>query len=162
MATNDYRSLRELTNQQLLALETLMAGGTHAEAAEHAGVHRVTVSNWARGHPAFLAEMNRRQLERCEQRVKRLRELDEAALAGVAAQLETNDPEFALKWLKLRGLETPAPTGPTDPEELIEREVRRQRQQAQQATSERSFDPPDLDLEALQQEVEERLSHAYD
>ncbi len=52
-ATDRYKVLRELNHAQTSALDVLIAGGTHAEAAETAGVHRVTVTRWVSNHPAF-------------------------------------------------------------------------------------------------------------
>jgi len=125
MTTDDYNSLRILSDNQNVAIDALIGGATHAEAAERAGVHRVTVSKWVARHPGFRAELNRRRAELGEQRVARLRELDELALDAAASRLETLDPEFAMKWLKFRGLNAtvlPSP-GPTDPGQMIERFV---------------------------------------
>ena len=44
--------------------------------------------NWVSRHPAFQAELNRRRRELNERRESRLRELDQAALESVTAQLE--------------------------------------------------------------------------
>jgi aryl-alcohol dehydrogenase-like predicted oxidoreductase len=125
MTTNRYQVLREVNDRQRLAIEALLTGATHAEAAEKAGVHRVTVSSWATKHPGFQAELNRRRREVRERSASRLRELDVAALDAVATQLETHDPEFAMKWLKFRGANatTFPDTGPTDAEEILERLV---------------------------------------
>lgn len=122
MATDDYKSLRSLTERQLLAIDALLTGSTHREAAEAAGVHRVTVSGWVSTHPAFQAELNRRRQELNEGRAARLRELDEAALNALAARLDDGDPEYAMKWLKLRGLGNPVhgAVGSTDAESIIE------------------------------------------
>jgi hypothetical protein len=121
MTTNRYQVLRDVNDRQRLAIEALVTGATHTEAAEKAGVHRVTVSNWVNKHPGFQAELNRRRDELNEQRTARLRELDTAALEAVATRLEAEDSEFAMKWLKFRGLNaTTFPNaGPTDPEDII-------------------------------------------
>jgi hypothetical protein len=109
-------------DRQRLAIEALLTGATHAEAAEQAKVHRVTVSKWVKKHPGFQAELNRRRRELSEQRTARLREFDSAALDAVATHLEAGDPDFAMKWLKFRGLKatTLPDTGSTDPEGIIE------------------------------------------
>jgi hypothetical protein len=121
MTTNNYQSLRLLNDRQLIAISALIGGATHAEAAAQAGVHRVTVTDWVGHHPAVRAELNRRRNEIAEQRQHQLRELDAAALDAAAAYLANSDGEFALKWLKLRGLNATVfpDTGPTDPEEII-------------------------------------------
>lgn len=43
----------------MAAVNALIAGGTHEDAALASGVHRVTVTRWVNHHPAFVAEMNR-------------------------------------------------------------------------------------------------------
>ncbi|MCH7901630.1 MAG: hypothetical protein IH818_12085 [Acidobacteria bacterium] len=90
--TDRYKALRELNDSQLKAVDALLAGQTHAEAAELAGVHRVTVSRWATKHPAFRVELNRRRQELLDQRVDRIRRLDALALDVVSDQLEDRDP----------------------------------------------------------------------
>jgi len=50
--------LRDLTASHVAAATVLLGGGTHAEAANAAGVHRVTVIRWAHRRPAFIARMN--------------------------------------------------------------------------------------------------------
>jgi len=122
MATDDYKSLREVSDTQRVAIEALVTGSTRAEAAERAGVHRVTVSKWATKHPGFQAEINRRRNEIAQQQNARLRELDTLALKAVESRLDASDPEFAMKWLKLRGADVRSGStyGPTDPEEIID------------------------------------------
>ena len=63
MATTDGHRLYQLSEKQLRALDVLANGGTHADAAEAAGVHRVTVTKWCNSHPAFKADRNRRRSE---------------------------------------------------------------------------------------------------
>jgi aryl-alcohol dehydrogenase-like predicted oxidoreductase len=166
MTTNGYKSLRELSDRKLVAIDALLTGATHSEAADQAGVHRVTVSKWVSGHPAFQAELSRRRQERNEQRAARLRELDEAALDAVAHQLDTSDSEFALKWLKLRGINSsihPAP-GPTDAEEIIERRYRARLESARNDPMlERVLnDLSGVDPDRVRQEVEAELAQTYD
>ena len=167
MTTNGYKSLRELSERQLVAIDALLTGATHGEAADKAGVHRVTVSKWVSGHPAFQAELNRRRLELNAQRAARLRELDEAALDAIAHQLETTDPEFAIKWLKLRGINSsihPAP-GPTDAEEIID-----ERYRVRLASAHTNNDPVNqvlndlsrVDPDRVREEVEAELAQECD
>jgi hypothetical protein len=162
MTTDSYKALRELSERQQIALEALLEGKTHAEAAERAGVHRVTVSKWSAGHPAFQAELNRRRAEINVQRAARLRELDAAALDAVAAQLETNDAEFAMKWLKLRGLDTAAAhvvTGPTDAERIIDELVKRESQKARDAEIFERIS--DVDRASIRERVEDDLAQRF-
>jgi hypothetical protein len=57
-ATARDHMLRDLTASHVAAATVLLGGGTHAEAADAAGVHRVTVIRWAHQHAAFIAHMN--------------------------------------------------------------------------------------------------------
>jgi transposase len=166
MTTNGYKSLREVSERQLVAIEALLTGATHSEAADKAGVHRVTVSKWVAGHPGFQAELSRRRQERNEQRAARLRELDEAALDAVAHQLDTSDPEFAIKWVKLRAISSaihPAP-GPTDAEEIIDRQYRARLESARHdATSALVLDDlSGVDPKRVREELEDELAQRYD
>jgi transposase len=166
MTTSGYKSLRELSERQLVAIDALLTGATHSAAADKAGVHRVTVSKWVSGHPAFQADLSRRRQELNEQRAARLRELDEAALDAVAHQLDTSDSEFAIKWLKLRGINSsihPAP-GPTDAEEIIERRYQERLESARNdATLDGMFnDLSGVDPDRVREEVEAELAQRYD
>jgi transposase len=166
MTTNGYKSLREPSERQLVAIEALLTGATHSEAADQAGVHRVTVSKWVAGHPAFQAELSRRRQELNEQRAARLRELDETALDAVAHQLDTSDPEYAIKWLKLRGITSSihqAP-GPTDAEEIIEQQYQKRLQSARNNASLGPLldDLSGVDPDRVRQEVEAELTQTYD
>jgi hypothetical protein len=161
MATNDYRALRTISERQQIAIEGLLEGLTHAEAAERAGVHRVTVSKWRARHPGFRAELNRRRQELNEQRVARLRQLDATALDAVAAQLDASDPDVALKWLKLRGLSSePYPVeGPTDADSIIDDLVAWESLKAEDAELYRIFDRhPRVDSTEIRKRVEEELA----
>ena len=64
MATDRYEMLRRLSEQQLCAIEALIGGSSIQEAADAAGVNRVTVSRWRNHHPEFQAELNRRRDEK--------------------------------------------------------------------------------------------------
>ena len=72
MTTDDYKALRKVSERQQIAIEALLEGVTHAEAAERAGVHRVTLSKWDAAHPGFQAELNRRRREHNDLRAARL------------------------------------------------------------------------------------------
>jgi hypothetical protein len=161
-ATTGYKSLRELSPAQLIAIDALLAGDTHAQAADKAGVHRVTVSKWVAGHPAVQAELNRRRRELSEARAARLRELDETALDAVAAQLDASDPEFALKWLKLRGLNVTAASGPTDPEAIINAEVSARCERARNAELDHLMDlSRGVDETKVREETERDLAARF-
>jgi hypothetical protein len=147
-----------VNDRQRLAIEALVTGATQTEAAEKARVHRVTVSNWVNKHPGFQAELNRRRHELNEQRTARLHELDATALEAVATRLEAEDPEFAMKWLKFRGLNatTFPDAGPSDPDEIIERLVASRASEASPLA--RALESIDgVDRDRIRDEVEDEL-----
>ena len=101
--TDRYQSLLDLSGSQLTALEIIETGGTHTEAANAAGVHRVTVTKWCHHHPAFIAERNRRQIERAE----RIAVITDAAtiraIEVVTDSIKSGDATTAMQWLRLIG-----------------------------------------------------------
>ena len=121
--TEDSGSIMETTVNHDRAIEVLIAGGTHDEAAAAAGVtHVVTVTRWANGHPGFQAALNRRRSELVAEQIDRVRRIDGLALGLVMADLENGDGEVAMQWIKARGLsqiDTSA-VGPTDPDAVVE------------------------------------------
>jgi hypothetical protein len=58
MATKGYKRLHGVTVKQQNAIDRLVAGDTDEQAAQAAGVHRVTVSKWRLHDPAFQAALN--------------------------------------------------------------------------------------------------------
>jgi hypothetical protein len=163
-ATKRYKALRELSAAQITAIDALMAGDTHEQAAKKAGVHRVTVSRWTEDHPAVRAELNRRRRELNEQRAARLRELDEVALQAVSSHLDTLDPQFALKWLRLRGLDI-SENGSTDPEEIIAQAARARMQVPQDGLNglrTRAIELGWITEDSMREKVEEELARRYD
>lgn len=104
MSTDRYKSLQELNAAQVTALNVLDAGGTHSEAAQAAGVHRVTVSKWVSRHPAMRAELARRRIERAEVLADRAEVLTLAAFDVIAKAIEKGDRSTALGWLRLSGV----------------------------------------------------------
>jgi hypothetical protein len=159
--TPRYKALRELSAAQITAIDALMAGDTHEKAAKKAGVHRVTVSRWTQGHPAVQAELNRRRRELNDQRAARLRELDEVALQAVSSQLDKLDPQYALKWLRLRGLDI-SENGATDPEEIITQTARTRMQALQSGLERRLIEVGSITEDTMREKVEEELARRYD
>ena len=104
MSTDRYESLHKLTAAQLSALDVLDGGGTHTEAAEVAGVHRVTVTRWVNHHPEMRAELTRRRIERVEVLADRAEVLTLAAFDVIAKAIEKGDRSTALGWLRLSGV----------------------------------------------------------
>jgi hypothetical protein len=103
-ALPDPEALHRLTERQVLALDALLTGATHAEAAELAGVHRVTVTKWASRHPAFVAEMNRRRGERTDAVADAVLDVTLKAVGVARSAVEAGDADAALAWLKLAGV----------------------------------------------------------
>jgi len=116
------RDLVELAPAQLIALDLLDSGATHAEAAKACGKDRVTVTRWVSHHPAFIAELNRRKIERVREHERAVAELTRAAVATVGKAVADGDVRAAVDWLRLVGLAPLLPALPTEPEDIIERE----------------------------------------
>ncbi len=53
-----------LSDSQHLAIDVLLTGGTHREAAEAAGVARTTVTEWVNHRSEFCRELERRRWQR--------------------------------------------------------------------------------------------------
>jgi hypothetical protein len=101
--TNRYESLLRLTPTQVIAIDVLDCGGTQTEAAERAGVSRVTVSRWVHHHPAFSAELNRRMVERARRVAAQADELTLRAMALTIRAIDEGDTSVAIQWLRLAG-----------------------------------------------------------
>jgi len=124
---------RELTVEQLNAVDLLVAGQSDREVAAAVGVTRQTVGGWRNYNPWFRAELTRRRNEVWRTSGDRLRALIPKALATLEAELVgefTADPvKAALAVLKLAGAERlVAPPDEDEPEEalaIIDAEARR-------------------------------------
>ena len=125
--TNSYESLRQLSGPQVTAIGELMSGGDHQQAADAAGVHRVTVSKWVNHHPEFQAELNRRRKELLDQRADRIRLMDEIALEHLHKRIEKGDDDAIKTWIKARSLGRidTSGVGPLDSEGILAEETHR-------------------------------------
>jgi hypothetical protein len=56
----------EVSDRQSIAIDALVAGSTHLEAAKLAGVQRTTVTAWCNHNFPFIAERNQRREDRVE------------------------------------------------------------------------------------------------
>ncbi len=56
MTVPDQTRRSGLSDSQHLAIDVLLTGGTHREAAEAAGVARTTVTEWVKGRVGELAK----------------------------------------------------------------------------------------------------------
>ena len=65
MTTEDNQTQpHPVSDRQLLAIDALLTGSTHSEAADIAGVHRCTVTGWVNHHIGFITELNQRRYQR--------------------------------------------------------------------------------------------------
>ncbi len=98
----------------------LLSGGTHAEAAHAAGVHRVTVTRWTNHHPAVVAELNRARTEALmRQRVAASR-LTEKAIAVIDEALDDGDRAVALRWYSMNVRAIDIPELPVESADVVE------------------------------------------
>jgi hypothetical protein len=106
------------------ALAVLSKGGTIEQAAEAAGVHRITVIRWKKD-PEFAKALERESMTENDITVSGLNMLAPQALVVLqkALAMEDNIPPSALRAadLVLKRLHEMMPTGPTGPSSLMER-----------------------------------------
>ncbi len=114
--------LHELTPQQSKALEALDSGATHTDTAALVGVDRTTVSRWTRRHPAFVAELNRRKVERAERTRNQVEEVTMKAIRLIGEAIGDGDVKAALSWIRSSGVAGVVDTeaGPLTVDEFIE------------------------------------------
>jgi hypothetical protein len=150
----------DLTPAQVLALDVLDAGGTHSEAAQVAGVHRVTVSKWTTRHPGFVAELTRRRLARFELVADRAEAVTLSALDLVAKAIDNGDTSAALSWLKLAGLPSSladhrakVASAPLSAGEMLDREADKLSMAAPLAVMTDSYRPAALEVIAKELEA---------
>ena len=108
----------EVTDRQSIAIDVLVAGSTHLEAAKLAGVQRSTVTGWCNKNIVFIAEWNRRRRQRLAVAGERLHEAIGAALDAVAESISDGDTATALALIRLVGVDhllSAARPGPTTP-----------------------------------------------
>jgi len=108
----------EVSDRQSIAIDALISGATHREAAEQAGVQRTTVTAWCNHNIAFKAERNQRRQDRVEAAGEQLQEALSAALVHLGDKAGQGDTGAAVTIVKAVGvghlLEAVKP-GPTDP-----------------------------------------------
>ena len=88
-----------LSDRQLLAVDALLAGATHSEAAETAGVHRCTVTGWANHHIRFITELNQRRHQRDQASADLLRKLVHSSLELIETAINEGDVKAAIALL---------------------------------------------------------------
>jgi hypothetical protein len=95
----------EVTDKQSIAIDALVGGATHREAAEAAGVQRTTVTSWCNHHIAFIAELNLRRRQRLQAVGDKLHEAVGAAVGVLADRVTDGDTDCALAVMRLVGVE---------------------------------------------------------
>ena len=108
----------EVSDRQSIAIDALVSGATHREAAEKAGVQRSTVTGWCNKNIIFIAEWNRRRKQRLAAAGERLHEVTVAALDAVMESIRDGDIAAALALIRIVGVDhllSAAQPGPTTP-----------------------------------------------
>ena len=108
----------EVSDRQSIAIDALVSGSTHLEAAKLAGVQRSTVTGWCNKNITFIAEWNRRRRQRLTAAGERLHEATSTALDVVAETINSGDTATALALIRLVGIKhllSAAQPGPTTP-----------------------------------------------
>ena len=108
----------EVSDQQSIAIDALVAGATHREAAKAAGASRSTVTGWVNHNITFITELNQRRQSRLVASGESLHQTMAAALALLAEKIDAGDAEVALALVKAVGVEhlvKAAVPGPTTP-----------------------------------------------
>ena len=100
MTTEDNQTQpHPISDRQLLAIDALLTGVTHSEAADIAGVHRCTVTGWANHHIGFITELNQRRHHRNKSSADLLHKLVYNALQLITDAINDGDIKAALSLL---------------------------------------------------------------
>ena len=89
-----------LTSRQHLAIDALLSGATHRDAAARAGVARTTVTGWANHNVHFIAELIRRRQQRADHLSDRIAEALTAAIALIHTEIKAGDMNAAIALIK--------------------------------------------------------------
>lgn len=103
---------RQLTPQQITAVELIVTGRTDAEVAAQVGMTRETVNHWRNWNPLFMAAMNELRLGAWKATRERLRTLNAKALDVIEQHLQAGNLKAALALLKYAN-EEKMPNGST-------------------------------------------------
>jgi hypothetical protein len=152
---------RQLSLEQMNAIEHLLQGKSDRAAAEAVGVSRQTICEWRNHDPQFIAELNRQRSELWWDARERLKSLANRALDAVEVQLDSGDPKaslaaakYVLQGTRLLG-ETDLPgSGPMTPEDVIMNRLRYEARCELQAQG-KGRDPFKVDLFGIEDEVED-------
>jgi hypothetical protein len=161
MTTTKPDKIRQLSQEQMNAIEHLLQGQSDRAVAEAVGVSRQTVWEWRNRDPLFIAELNRQRSEMWYEARERLKALANRALDVVELQLGSGDPKaslaaakYVLQGTRLLG-DTDLPmSGPTTPEGVIMAKLRREARKDLEAEG-KGRDPFKVDLFGIEDEVED-------
>jgi transposase-like protein len=101
VTVSDQTRLVGLSDSMLIAVDTLLTGATHREAAVAAGVARSTVTEWVNQQGEFGSELERRRRERAAEVNDRVGAAIGQALRVVKEHLDAGDLRAALGLLRL-------------------------------------------------------------
>ena len=100
MTTEDNQTQpHSVTDRQLLAIDALLTGSTHSEAADSAGVHRCTVTGGANHHIGFITELNQRRQQRDQASADLLHKLIYNSLQLITDAINDGDMKAAITLL---------------------------------------------------------------
>ncbi len=123
--------IRQLSQEQMNAIEHLLQGKSDRAVSEAAGVSRQTVWGWRNNDVLFIAELNRQRSEMWQEAHQRLKSLANRALDVVELQLDSGDPKaslaaakYILQGTRLLGDSELPKSGPTTPEAIIMERLR--------------------------------------
>jgi hypothetical protein len=131
----------KLGAKQSIALDAILAGVTHTEAAHQAGVSRRTLARWLRCDPDFIAALNLCERERWVAGRQVLRSLLSKAIRAVEQTLDNGSPTARLRAASLvlrtlavgeRPMDPRSTCGPISPETVVS-EWQRDRERAQES-----------------------------
>jgi hypothetical protein len=101
VTVSDQTRLVGLSDSMLIAVDTLLTGATHREAAVAAGVARSTVTEWVNQQGEFGSELERRRRERAAEVNDRVGAAIGQALRVVKEHLDAGDLRAALGMLRI-------------------------------------------------------------
>ena len=116
---------RQLSQEQMNAIEHLLQGRSDRAVSEAVGVSRQTVWEWRNHDPLFIAELNRQRYEMWKEAHERLKSLAHEAVNVLTRGLSSQDENVAITAavhiLKTVGLygEVKQNFGPDTPEEAV-------------------------------------------
>ena len=153
--------IRQLSQEQMNAVEHLLQGKSDRAVAEAVGVSRQTVWEWRNNDPLFIAELNRQRSAMWWEARERLKSLANRALDVVELHLNSGDPKaslaaakYVLQGTRLLG-DTDLPmSGPTTPEGVIMAKLRNEARIELEADG-KHIDPLKVDLFGIEDEVED-------